>query len=94
MISDIIKGADLLIWPLALCSMIAVYIVCERLYALRKGAVLPDDLVDAIVEGRDVTPGESLLVPVNGLHGEGRQTHRDILRAPGLRAAVANPLTR
>ena len=48
---DIIKGAGLLIYPLSLCSIIAVYIVFERLYALRKDAVLPDDLVDAIVEG-------------------------------------------
>ena len=54
---DIIKGAGLLIYPLSLCSVIAVYIVFERLYALRKDAVLPDDLVDAIVEGKPVQAG-------------------------------------
>jgi len=55
---DIIKGAGLLIYPLSLCSFIAVYIIFERLYALRKDAVLPDDLVDAIVEGKPVQPGK------------------------------------
>ena len=54
---DILKGAGILIWPLALCSFVAVYIVCERLYALRNAAILPDDLVDAIVEGRPGTGG-------------------------------------
>jgi biopolymer transport protein ExbB len=55
---EIIKGAGLLIIPLSLCSLVAIYIIAERLYALRKDAVLPDDLVDAIVEGRPVQPGK------------------------------------
>lgn len=54
---DIFKGAGLLIYPLGLCSIIAVFIICERLYALRKGAVLPDDLVDAVVQGRPYAGG-------------------------------------
>ncbi len=54
---DIFKGAGYLIYPLALCSLLAVYILCERLYALRKDAILPDDLVDAIVEGKPAQAG-------------------------------------
>jgi biopolymer transport protein ExbB len=54
---DILKGAGLLIYPLGLCSLVSIYIVCERLYALRNAAVLPDDLVDAIVEGKPGTGG-------------------------------------
>ena len=54
---DIFKGAGVLIYPLALCSLLAVYILCERLYALRKDAILPDDLVDAIVEGKPAQAG-------------------------------------
>jgi biopolymer transport protein ExbB len=54
---DIIKGAGLLFWPLLLCSIIVVFIICERLYALRNAAILPDDLVDAVVEGRATTGG-------------------------------------
>lgn len=56
---DIFKGAGVLIYPLALCSIVAVYILCERLYALRGDAVLPDELVNAIVEGRDTQIGKN-----------------------------------
>ena len=41
---DIIKGAGLLIYPLTLCSIIAVYIICERLFALRKESPSIPDL--------------------------------------------------
>jgi biopolymer transport protein ExbB len=54
---EIFKGAGLLIYPLGLCSLIAIYILCERLYALRQDAVLPSDLVDAIVEGKSQPGG-------------------------------------
>ncbi len=59
---DVFKGAGLLIYPLGLCSIIAVYIICERLYALRKDAVLPDDLVDAIVEGKIAQGGRHSVI--------------------------------
>jgi len=71
---DVLKGAGLLIYPLGLCSFIAVYIICERLYALRKGAVLPDDLVDAVIQGRDFHGGtHSVLARVLGFAND----HRD-----------------
>lgn len=35
---DIFSGADFLIYPLGLCSVLMVYIICERSYALRKNA--------------------------------------------------------
>ena len=54
---ELIKGAGLLIYPLSLCSVIAVYIIFERLYALRSAAVIPDDLVDAIIEGKPAQGG-------------------------------------
>ncbi len=57
-ILDIIKGADILIWPLALCSLVMVYVLCERSFALRKAAIMPDDLVDAVVSGRPITGGK------------------------------------
>lgn len=55
---DLIKGADLLFYPLLLCSLFLVYILCERAWALRRGAIIPDDLADAIVAGQPVTGGE------------------------------------
>ncbi len=54
---DIIKGADLLIYPLGICSVVLVYILCERSYALRRTAILPDDLVEALVAGQPVPGG-------------------------------------
>lgn len=54
---EIFKGAGLLIYPLGVCSVSSVYIICERFYALRRTAVLPDDLVDAIVSGRPYSGG-------------------------------------
>lgn len=55
---DVFKGAGVLIYPLALCSAAAVFIICERAYALRKAAVMPPDLVDAVVKGRPLMGGK------------------------------------
>lgn len=57
-IIDLLKGADILIYPLALCSLVLVYILCERAFALRRSAIIPDEMADAIVEGQTVTGGE------------------------------------
>lgn len=56
---EVLKGAGVLIYPLAVCSAAAVFIVCERAYALRRAAVMPADLVDAVVSGKS---------PVGGRH--------------------------
>jgi biopolymer transport protein ExbB len=55
---DLLKGADILIYPLALCSLVLVFILCERGWALRRSAIIPDDLADAIVAGQPATGGE------------------------------------
>jgi len=55
---DVFQGADILIYPLGLCSIVMVFILCERSYSLRKAAVLPQDLVDAIVDGKPITGGK------------------------------------
>ncbi|HRI81791.1 MAG TPA: MotA/TolQ/ExbB proton channel family protein [Opitutaceae bacterium] len=54
---DVFKGAGLLIYPLGLCSVAVVYIISERAFALRRAAVMPQDMVDGIVAGRTVTGG-------------------------------------
>lgn len=54
---DVFKGADILIYPLGLCSLVMVFILFERAFALRKTAIMPDDLVDAIVGGKPITGG-------------------------------------
>ena len=55
---DIFKGAAFLIYPLGLCSVAMVFILGERSYALRKAAVMPQDLVDAVVGGKPITGGQ------------------------------------
>ncbi len=54
---DLLQGADILVYPLALCSLVLVFILCERGWALRRSAVIPDDLADAIVAGEPVPGG-------------------------------------
>lgn len=54
---DILKGADLLIYPLGLCSVVMVFIICERSFALRRDAIMPDDLVEAVVDGKPIAGG-------------------------------------
>lgn len=53
----IIEGAGYLAWPLGLCSIIAIFIICERSYALRTAAIIPDDLADAVLQGNPATGG-------------------------------------
>jgi biopolymer transport protein ExbB len=48
----IVKEAGLLIYPLGLCSLIATFIIVERLFALRTQAVIPEDLAESVIEGR------------------------------------------
>jgi biopolymer transport protein ExbB len=55
---DVFTGAGVLIYPLAVCSAAAVFIVCERAYALRRAAVMPQDLVDAVIGGRPLMGGK------------------------------------
>ena len=55
---EILRGAGIFVYPLGLCSLVGLFIVFERLYALRRQAVLPNDLVDAIIQGRPAKGGE------------------------------------
>jgi biopolymer transport protein ExbB len=55
---DILTGADFLIYPLGLCSLVMVFILGDRSYALRKVAIMPQDLVDAVVNGKPITGGQ------------------------------------
>lgn len=48
---DIFTGAGVFLYPLALCSILALFIIVERLTALRTRKILPKDLVDKFVTG-------------------------------------------
>jgi biopolymer transport protein ExbB len=56
-IPQVLQGAGLLIIPLGACSAIAVFIIAERIYSLRKAAVMPQDLVDAVMAGKPLMGG-------------------------------------
>jgi len=53
----IIKEAGLLAYPLGLCSIAAIFIICERGFALREAAIIPIDLADAVLAGQNLVPG-------------------------------------
>lgn len=55
---QVFKGAGYLIYPLGICSAAAVFIICERAYALRRSAVMPQDLVDSVVGGKPLLGGK------------------------------------
>lgn len=48
---DIFNNAGIFIYPLALCSFLAVFITIERLIALRPSRVMPAALMDAFATG-------------------------------------------
>jgi biopolymer transport protein ExbB len=47
----IIEGAGIFIYPLGLCSFLAVFIIIERLIALRTSRVMPEHLAEAFISG-------------------------------------------
>ncbi len=56
---EFLKGAGIFIYPLAVCSVVGGFIIFERLFALRRSAILPANLVEYIVEGDPIKGGES-----------------------------------
>lgn len=54
---DILKGAGLFVYPLIACSVIGAFVICERLYSLRRNAILPDEVVGRVSAGDRVKEG-------------------------------------
>ena len=78
---DVFKGADILIYPLGLCSLVMVYIICERAYALRRDAVMPDALVEAIVDGKPYTSDQESVLSRIMEFAERHQDDNDAVKA-------------
>ncbi|MEO0794775.1 MAG: MotA/TolQ/ExbB proton channel family protein [Verrucomicrobiota bacterium] len=49
--TTILAGAGYFLIPLGLCSILAVFILAERLFALRSSKILPKAIVDSFVTG-------------------------------------------
>jgi len=54
----VVQEAGLLAYPLGLCSFIAVFIICERGFALRNAAIIPMDLAESVLQGKAVSGGQ------------------------------------
>ena len=48
----ILEGAGVFIYPLGLCSLVAAFIVFERVFALRASKVVPRPLEEAVIMGK------------------------------------------
>ncbi len=48
---DLLSGAGLFIYPLGLCSLLAIFIIIERMLALRAGRVMPRALTKQFLTG-------------------------------------------
>jgi len=48
---NLIEGAGIFIWPLGLFSVVAVFIIVERLIALRPSRIMPPELENSLLKG-------------------------------------------
>jgi biopolymer transport protein ExbB len=83
---SIIQAAGWPIWPLIVCSVVALALIIERLYYLRTSMVAPPTLMEEVISvSRTSLPGHDV---VNKL------AHNSVLGgvlASGLRAVIAEP---
>jgi biopolymer transport protein ExbB len=55
---DLYTNAGIFAWPLGLCSLLAVFIIVERLFALRRGKVIPLELQRCFMQGTIPATGD------------------------------------
>ena len=83
---SIIQAAGWPIWPLILCSIVALALVIERLISLRAVRVAPPRLLDEVISvTRTSLPGADIVNKLSENSVMGR------VFASGLRAVIANP---
>jgi biopolymer transport protein ExbB len=83
---SIIQAAGWPIWPLILCSIVALALVIERLISLRAVRVAPPRLLDEVISvTRSSLPGADVVNKLADNSVMGR------VFAAGLRAVIANP---
>ncbi len=49
---NLIEGAGIFIWPLGLCSILGIFIIVERFYALMPGKIMPRSIVENLIDGK------------------------------------------
>ena len=83
---SIIQAAGWPIWPLILCSIVALALVIERLYHLRGSVVAPENLLEEVIAvTRTSLPGSDVVNKLadNSVLG--------LVLASGLRTVIAEP---
>ncbi len=48
---ELLESAGIFVYPLGLCSLAAIFIIAERLLALRQSKVIPREMTDAFIAG-------------------------------------------
>jgi biopolymer transport protein ExbB len=83
---SIIQAAGWPIWPLLLCSVVALALVIERLYHLRETLVAPATLLDEVITvSRNSLPGADVVSKLSENSVLGK------VLATGLRSVIAEP---
>ena len=87
----LLQGAGIFIWPLALCSLLAVFLVVERALALRVSRVAPEGVLKSVLNGNLDQVG-----PADGESVAGRlvQRWKDGASGEVLKAWTRNELIR
>jgi biopolymer transport protein ExbB len=80
---EILRDAGIFVYPLGLCSLVGLFIIFERLYALRRQAVLPSGLVDAIIQGKPAKAAEDSVLARILAFAEAHLNDEDAVRAFG-----------
>jgi biopolymer transport protein ExbB len=50
----LLEASGVYLWPLGACSLIAVFVMCERALALRRSRTVPPALLSALISGKPV----------------------------------------
>jgi len=50
-VQTLLQGAGIFIWPLAICSLLAVFLIVERALALRVYRVAPEAVLKSVLNG-------------------------------------------
>ena len=83
---SIIQAAGWPIWPLILCSIVALALVIERLISLRSGRVAPDRLLEEVISiTRTSLPSSEVVNKLAGNSALGQ------VLAAGVRSVIAEP---
>ena len=83
---SIIQAAGWPIWPLLLCSVVALALIIERLYHLRQSIVAPPSLLDEVISvSRNSLPAADVVNKLADNSVLGR------VLATGLRSVIAEP---